>query len=78
MTLVNIIVSLYALLCVGMLLGLAWHLYTSERYYRGEEKRLSREIAKIEREIEECERQIEAYTNRRIKTAAHNKGWKTK
>ena len=80
MTLVNIIVSLYALLVIGMLLGLAWHVYTSEKYYREEEKRLDRELAKIDREIEECERKIAAYENkdRRIKTAAHNKGWKTK
>ena len=87
MTLANIIVSLYALLCVGMLLGLAWHLYVSEKYYRKEEERLGREIAEIDRkiaeidrQIEECERMTEIYKNkdRRLKTAAHNKGWKTK
>jgi len=80
MTLANIIVSLYALLCVGMLLGLAWHLYVSEKYYRKEEERLGREIAEIDRQIEECERMMEIYKNkdRRLKTAARNKGWKIK
>jgi len=80
MTLANIIVSLYALLCVGMLLGLAWHLYVSEKYYRKEEERLGRQIAEIDRQIEECERMMEMYKNkdRRLKTAARNKGWKIK
>jgi hypothetical protein len=80
MTLANIIVSLYALLCVGMLLGLAWHLYVSEKYYRKEEERLGREIAEIDRQIEECERMMEICKNkdRRLKTAARNKGWKIK
>ena len=84
MTLANIIVFLYALLVIGMLLWLAWGLHIDERYYREEEDKLDREfyreMARIEREIEECERQIEAYTNanRRLKTAARNKGWKIK
>ena len=80
MTLVNIIVSVYALLVIVMMLGLAWHLIIDERYYRKERKKLERELAKIDREIEECERKIAAYKNkdRRLKTAAHNKGWKIK
>ena len=80
MTLANIIVFLYALLVIGMLLWLAWGLHIDERYYREEEEKLEREMARIEREIEECERKIAAYKNkdRRLKTAAHNKGWKIK
>ena len=71
------IVLLYSAICIVMIVGIYWH---SDKEMRKIESLLMEDYEHFNKKIKEHERKIAAYKNkdRRLKTAAHNKGWKIK